>query len=120
MSRTYKDRPSWVKYPEDHWKVFDEYESVPYIAKGSHWSTGEPYERLSWYRIKKPYLKRKKARHVDTTWHWMSTPSWWTRLFMNRPQRSRSNQYMRQITLDVNLEEIDPPLVGNKPHVYYY
>ena len=123
MSRTYKDRPSWVRYPEDHWKVFDEYESVPYIAKGNHWN-GEPYERLAWYSIKKPYVKRKKPRHVDTSWRWMSTPSWWTRLFMNRPQRIASKRWEREIVnysfWDLAQDNFDPPLVGRKPHTYYW
>lgn len=120
MSRTYKDRPVKIKYPDDHWKTSGEYESVPYIASGFRWHTKEPYERLAWYSVKRAYIKRKKPRRVDTEWHWQSTPSWWTNLYMNRPQRVASNQYMRQITLDIDLELIDPPHIGNKPHIYYW
>lgn len=116
MSRTYKDRPLRVKYPDKN-----EYKSVPYIASGKHWATGEPYERLRWYMLKKPYIKPKEPKRVNTTWHWMgSTPSSWTNMFMNRPQRNASNQYMRQVTLDVDLEEVDPPPLGRKPHIYYW
>lgn len=116
MSRTYKDRPARVRYPD----TSHDYEAVPYIASGNHWSTGEPYERLAWFSVKKPYIKRKKKRNVDTEWRWMTTPGWWVRLYMTRPQRNASNHYMRQVTLDVDLEEVDPPGLGHKPHIYYW
>lgn len=120
MSRTYKDRPYRVKFPEEKRDFYYEYK--PYIAEGinRYWPRGEYYCGLRWFSVKRPYILKKKARHVDSENHWMSTPGWWTHFYMDRPQRQASNQYMKQITLDVDLEELDPPMIGRKPHVYYW
>lgn len=104
MARTYKDRPSRIQYPEDQWDY--------------------RYDEENYWGI---YLKRrgvltKKRRDVDTNWHWMTTPSWWTRLMMNRPQRVCSKQWERMVvrgSID-SLEDADAPPLGKKPHIYYW
>ena len=91
MSRTYKDRPSKVRFPEVY-----------------------PY----WVEIE----KRKKSRNVDTEWHWMSTPNWWIRCMMTRPQR-RAGVVWEHIATQTPIEEIDlldTPSVSRKPHQYFW
>jgi hypothetical protein len=102
VSRTLKDRPSRVKH--------------------------EPWDKdlvrvEGWFRyINLPTTKTKKRRKVDTEWHWMNTPSWWTRLMMNKPQRREGSIWERKAVLTdfSSLLELDTPGVGRKPHVYFW
>ena len=87
MSRTYKDKPSKVKFPEVY----------PY---GVH------------------VEKTKKRKKQDTEWHWISTPSWWTRLLMNRPQRRAVHLWERK-ALFSDLEELVQPS-KKVAHIYYW
>jgi hypothetical protein len=98
MSRTYKDRPSKIKYPESY----------------SHDRVHIPG---TWHSIELPTTRAKKPKHVDTEHHWMGTPSYWTHIMMNRPQRARENQSLRCI---YDLEDFDFVDTGRKPHVYYW
>jgi hypothetical protein len=92
MSRTLKDRPPRVRFPEVY-PFFD----------------GE---------------RTKKRKEIDHVWHWLqATPSWWTNLFMNRPQRREAQQWEREIQKVQNLEEledVETPNVSKKPHKYYW
>ena len=98
MSRTYKDRPAKIKWPE------------PYT-----------HDRVSipntWHSIELPTTRAKKPKRVDTACHWMSTPSWWTYTFMIRPRRHRENQSLRNIA---DLETFDFVDTKRKPHYYYW
>jgi len=118
MSRTYKDRPSRVRFPEH--KIDDKYENFQYELETPFINWKGQLQTHSIYSTKRAGYLPKKKRRADTEWHWQSTPSWWTNLYMNRPQRQASNQYMRQLSLDIDLDEVDPPLVGNKPHIYFW
>lgn len=91
MSRTYKDQPNRIRFPEVY-----------------------PY----WVECE----KTKKRREVDTEWHWMSTPGWWTRLTMNRPQRRAGKlwEQVAKLTQQQELETLDYPGVSHKPHIYYW
>lgn len=65
----------------------------------------------------------KKPRIVDTKWHWeWETPSWWTNLFMTRPQRRKAQKWEREVqkTEIEDLEDLDTPNVSRKPHKYYH
>lgn len=65
----------------------------------------------------------KKSRHTNTHWNWLqSTPSWWTRMMMNRPQRREAHLWEQEAahTAIENLEELDTPNTTHKPHKYYY
>ena len=62
--------------------------------------------------------KPKKKKRVDTEYHWMSTPSWWTHMFMIRPRRSRETQSLR--VLPENLEDFDFVDTKRKPHKDYW
>ncbi len=88
MSRTFKDKPSKVRFPEVY-----------------------PY----WVQTE----KTKKRKEEDTEWHWMSTPSWWTRLCMNRPER-RANKLRERNILISNVDEFDFPDLGHRPHIYFW
>lgn len=108
MSRTYKDRPYKVRHPEEQW----DYRYYP--REGHRWY---------WHcALQRPGVLTKKKKHVDTENHWMTTPMWWVREFMNQPQRVRGKQWERQM-VKVPVGELDIqdiPDVGRKPHLYYW
>ena len=90
MSRTYKDRPSRIRYPLIYpWRQEDE-------------------------------EKPKQKKNNDTEWHWMSTPGWWISMMMSKPERKEANSKLRGVMLEVDLEEVDIPDTGRKPHIYYF
>lgn len=95
------------------------------------------------YGIFATTTKPKKKKNHDTEWHWMSTPSYWTRIMMNRPQRRQGKVWeidvskiqcktemvqtypyigtvplLSQETEDAYNKET--PSVSRKPHVYYW
>lgn len=122
MSRTYKDKPWKVKNPEAaDWRFGRE--KVPYERTGTDIYTGEPRQITSYWFRELPGVKTKKKKHVDCDWHWMqSTPSWWTRLTMNRPQRREAHLWEWEVahTHPDHIDELDVPNVSHKPHCYYY
>jgi hypothetical protein len=74
--------------------------------------------------FQKPHERELSKKEQDTVWDWSkATPSWWTNLFMNRPQRREAQQWERDIQ-KINdleeLEELDKPNVSKKPHKYYW
>ena len=75
------------------------------------------YNRVCY--IYAPTTKPKRRKGEDVEWHWMSTPSWWTRLVMNRPQRREGRLWERKVHFE-DIEETDPPGVSKKPHIYYW
>lgn len=106
MSRTYKDRPSKFRYPEKQWDY-----------------KYEPTEPVWWPNyIQRRGVLTKKKKSVDTEHHWMTTPSWFIREFMNRPQRRASKVWEDTVIgKDINnLDLEDPPVIGKKPHIYYW
>lgn len=106
MSRTYKDRPSKIRFPEEQW-------DYKYYRCGDKWYYGY---------LAYPGVLTKKKKHVDTENHWMSEPSWFIREFMNQPQRARGKQWEKKIvkvSLD-DLIDVDYPDVSRKPHIYYW
>jgi hypothetical protein len=62
--------------------------------------------------------KPKKKKQEDTEWHWMSTPSQWNKIMNNRPERKAVKNQLKVVPTDV--EEVDVPDTGYKPHVYYW
>ena len=102
MSRTYKDKPTETLYEA--------------------WNKDRERIEGTFCWIDLPTTKTKKRKEVDTEEHWMSTPSWWTRLTMNRPQRRRCKLWERDAlksTLD-SLDDLDKPIISRKPHIYYW
>ena len=121
MSRTYKDRPYKVK-KECYQNYYDfDTECISYMREYvTHTNEVTYYESVYW--LQKPTTKTKKPKEVDTESHWMSTPSWWTHTFMNKPQRRKGALWEREVvkTQVTNLEEVDNPSVSRKPHIYYW
>lgn len=122
MSRTYKDRPARVRFPEAYdwrWNC----EKIPYDYTYSPYGTGDPVTVTRYVYRELPGVKTKKRREVDCDWHWMgATPSWWTRMTMNRPQRREAHLWEHDVarTSLEELEEVDKPNASHKPHIYYY
>ena len=126
MSRTYKDRPAKVRFPKN-FPFFDDYEVVEYQAKQKIRSLNAEGEYVTGTRtitkrihLKKAGVHTKKRKTDDSEWHWMGTPSWWTRLYMNRPQRRKGRVWERKVLFVTDLEIADPPLAGRKPHIFFW
>ena len=109
MSRTYKDRPARVRFPEEN----------------SRYGRQVVYENDDFIFYNRKPLRgqlTKKPRERDTEYHWMTTPGWWVREFMNQPQRAHGHQWEREV-VKKDIEELEdelPPDVGRKPHIYYW
>lgn len=115
MSRTYKDRPFRIRFPK-----VEEYEYFEYISSGINYR-GVAYDNVvRKYSTKRAGVLVKKPRRRDTEWHWQSTPSWWTNMFMIRPERTRANRETSKIKC-IPLDKLDLVDIVNfkkKPHVY--
>lgn len=64
----------------------------------------------------------KDCKSVRYYRHYSSTPSWWTRITMNR-RRRRENRVYEAIIKFVSIEDLidyEPYLNWKKPHVYYW
>lgn len=96
MSRTYKDKPSKLKEAWDKDMVREGYANWIYL----------------------PTTKPKKRKEVDTEDHWMSTPGWWVKMTMNRPQRREVHLWERK-ALFSDIEELIQP-VRKVGHVYFW
>ncbi len=119
MSRTNKDKPSKLHTSND-WRKDYEYIRIP----------GTDY--LYW--IQQPTTKAKKRKEVDSDFHWMTTPGWFIRDFMNKPQRRQNKLWEAKLknkrictwhesyiddTIDW-LDSHDTPSVSRKPEKYYW
>lgn len=115
MSRTYKDRPYKLAEPESRW----DYGMERIVYK--KWSDSFEYWYNAYCHIQRGGVKSKKKRnHCER--HWMSTPMWWIREFMNQPQRTRGREWERQIVkcpVDELIDQ-DLPSVSRKPHLYFW
>jgi hypothetical protein len=65
---------------------------------------------------------KAKQRKFADLWRWMNTPSWWIRLMMTRPQRRAASTWQKQAekTAIVDLDGLDTPPSGKKPHIYFW
>jgi hypothetical protein len=125
MSRTFKDRPARVRFPGHYnWndpRYDDRYNIIEYEYDFYHYQTKEYVGvRTGKVHLKKAgyWPKLKKAK--DYEWHWMSTPSHWTRQMMNVPQRAAGRMWERKILKVDEIDSIEPPDVSRKPHIYYW
>ena len=98
MARTYRDNAR-RRYFNSYWQ------QDRILVEGFGW-------RLA--KTTKPKLRKT----VDTEDHWMSTPGWWVRLTMNRPQRRAVHLWERK-ALFSDLEELVQP-AKKVAHVYYW
>lgn len=68
-----------------------------------------------------PGLLSKKKKAFNKNIHGMATPSWWTRMRMNRPQRRQAHLWERKaVTILIIDETLDPPGVSQKPFIYFH
>ena len=132
MSRTYKDKPykysdQFHSWEQDRYAVeytvlqTHSYEYDPKLGRYASIELSEPIERagVRYLQAKTSRTKKRKSEE-DLEYRWMSTPSWWTRMFMNRPQRHRGRAWERKVLLCDDLEDADPPRFSNKPHIYFF
>lgn len=122
MSRTYKDIPWKMRFPQ-HADINSRYNFYPYIREYKDYETKETKSKLAWFSVKKAGFFQKVKRTKNAQWHWMgSTPSWWINQMMTRPQRVASKKFEREIVKCniEELEELDAPIIGRKPHIYYW
>lgn len=118
MSRTYKDRPTRIRFPQ--YTIDDKYEYFEYELETPRLNWHGKLITHSKYSLKKAGYLPKKSRREDTVWRWQSTPSWWTRMYMTRPERTRAKREVAKIKYCADLEEVDIPNLKKKPHVYYW
>ena len=101
MSRTYKDRPSKIRFPQDdNWVVTEGY-GIRYL----------------------PTIEPKKPKELNTKWHWIhGTPSWWNNLFHTRPIRGKFRNFCHAAVKSSTeaLEEMFEPEDSKNPHKYYW
>lgn len=101
MSRTYKDRPSKIRFPQDdNWVITE----------------GCGIRKL-------PTIEPKKPKELNTEWRWIhGTPSWWNNLFHTRPIRGKFRNYTKCVVrcpIDY-IENLFEPSDSNKPHKYFW
>lgn len=124
MSRTNKDikRAKLKRHYKNRWYVEHDkftYTGYKYVWPDFNTSVGEIQKTIY---LKKAGVKPKQSKVLDTEDHWMSTPSEWTRIMMNKPQRREGSLWEREVVKCQvsDLEEVDKPSVSRKPHVYYW
>ena len=125
MSRTYKDKPDKLRWPEARWDWDCDRIAVEKPLHTYNRETGNWEDLVGTYTsyvyLQRPGVKVKRKRSYRE-WDWMNTPMWWIREMMNRPQRVAGKQWERkvvQLPIDM-LEDEDTPSVGRKPHIYYW
>lgn len=115
MSRTKKDKP--VNFRDDVQMYSGAYSGHYSWLYEDNWFKENVHAKY----VTVPKLRKEK----DFEYHWMSTPSEWTRLTMNRPMRRKLKTKL-SILKNVEpsqelLEEFDEEEgYKKKPHNYYY
>lgn len=66
------------------------------------------------------HTRPKLRKEQDYEDHWQTTPAWWVRMFMTKPQRVRMNRELRAAVNAADLEDVDVVDLKRKPHVYYW
>lgn len=126
MSRTHKDKPWKLAEPQSQWdygvvRIPYESERFVYEYEDGKWTKGESVPCTRYMSLQRAGVKTKKKRSYQER-HWMPTPMWWIREFMNQPQRTRGKEWERQVVkcgVD-NIIDLDQPTVSRKPHLYYW
>jgi hypothetical protein len=117
MSRTYKDRPRrivWGTWGDDRYYV-------DYVAEYRDYRTGKYHTVERSVGLTYAGYHPKKKRSADEDWRWcQSTPSWWVRMFMNKPKRRECRLWEQSLKTLADLEDADCPDYGHKPHLYYW
>jgi hypothetical protein len=117
MSRTYKDVPYKFRHSDETFEVTHDRLTVPM----PYWyDPSKTFEMIVY--LKKPGVLKKKKKHVDTEDHWMHTPNFWVHDYMTVPQRAAGKMWEKKAarTRFEDLDDLDKPSVGRKPHIYYW
>lgn len=131
MSRTYKDKDFYLRFPEEKYDFGSEKVEYRAIAKTLYeynleedtYSKIEVSHNYIGHRwLDKAGTKTKKPRHYKGDWKWYKrTPSWFVREFMTAPKRRECRDWQSKVKYAVDFEEIeDCPDFGKKPHIYFY
>lgn len=115
MSRTYNTRPSRIKFKKSRHDYSDRYEYTR-VSKYDN----EEYTSYFW--LQRPGVVPKLKKRNDTEDHWMTTPMHHIRERMNQPQRTHGKEWERKVVKEKveDLEDVDTPSVGRKPHIWYW
>lgn len=116
MSRTFKDKP--YRLTKDDWD--QDTIMVPATRLYTIWKTKEKVEVDTFIHLQTPTTKTKKSKTKDTEDHWMTTPGWWVKMTMTKPERRAANTATRKVLLTEDIEEVDIPDMGRKPHIYFW
>ena len=119
MSRTYKHikEAKLKRHYAERWDIeYDKFvfESWKYVWPDFNTSVGT-YSRVCY--LKKAGVLTKKKKSVDDEHHWMTTPSWWNRIHHTRPERRSAKVALSKVS---DVEEVDIPDTGRKPHQYFW
>ena len=71
----------------------------------------------------KHHGNKAKERTFKDGWRWLSqTPGWWNRMFHTHPQRRAAKLWERNVakTATNDLDTLNTPPHGNKPHKYFW
>lgn len=130
MSRTYKDKDFYLRFPEEkfdfaHGDMIRVGARTLYnydVEKDEFTEYVSDIEYISYRWLDKPGVKTKKPRHYKGDWKWYrQTPSWFVREFMTTPKRAACRNWEKQAIYADDLEDFeDCPDFGRKPHVYFY
>jgi hypothetical protein len=74
--------------------------------------------KKQYYRNQQDDSPKKKRVDDPEPRFWQQTPSEWNKIMHNRPERKAVNAQLKTVPTDV--EEIDIPDTGYKPHIYYW
>ena len=116
MSRTFKDKP--YRLTREPWDKDTLH--IPAIQTYTVWKTKEKVEIDTFIHLQLPTTKTKKRKTKDTEDHWGTTPMWWIHMVMSRPKRRAANAATHKALLAEDIEEVDVPDLGRKPHIYFY
>lgn len=53
-------------------------------------------------------------------WKWWSSPGWWVREMMTRPQRAKTRELINEVKKLDDLENAPEFPLARKPHIYYW
>ncbi len=132
MSRTYKDKDFYLRFPEEKYDFGREdavgyrevvrtmWEYDPIADTFNTIEVPQHYIGYRWLDVKG--VKTKKPRNYEGDWKWWRrTPSWFVRDFMTGPKRRACRDWEKKVVLAEDVEDFeDCPDFGKKPHVYYY
>ena len=131
MSRTYKDKDFYLRFPEEKYGFGSETYEYRVVVKtlyeynledDSYFKVEVPQNYIGFRRLDKAGARTKKPRHYGGHWKWYKqTPGWFVREFMTVPKRAACRNWEKQAIYADDFEEIeDCPDFGRKPHVYYW